>query len=224
MIHKSGRKSMKFSPKGKPFKKRINAFIVDAKSTHNVTVRVDKGRTAKWQQKHHVGHMFLYNKYRSTTPRKVEKGKRTIAWSHVSDPGIIWKLIKWEDFLRTKNGEVPEKDGKKWKAGKEPDKNRTYKNVLSMQRKGGIGNNGKAMVSSGLRPCDEPCRCKAGRSKHIGGFANDANSRDLIKLSKALTKAKAGSLDDYLKKFGLHRPLLKHPKSPEKWHIEATKK
>ena len=27
---------------------------------------------------------------------------------------------------------------------------------------------------------------------------------------------------DLLKKFGLHRPLLNHPQSPEPWHIEAT--
>lgn len=33
---------------------------------------------------------------------------------------------------------------------------------------------------------------------------------------------KAGSLDVYLKKYGLHRPLLNHPNSPESWHIEAT--
>jgi hypothetical protein len=28
-------------------------------------------------------------------------------------------------------------------------------------------------------------------------------------------------IDDYLKTFGLHRPLLNHATSPEAWHIEA---
>jgi hypothetical protein len=41
-------------------------------------------------------------------------------------------------------------------------------------------------------------------------------------LKVKLTAAKAGTIDDYLKKFGLLRPLLNHPTSPEAWHIEAT--
>jgi len=85
----------------------------------------------------------------------------------------------------------------------------------------GIGNAGKAMVSSGLKPCGEPCKCRAGRSKHLDGVAADLNSGHLANLTTKLTAKKAGTLDDCLKKFGLHRPLLNHPSSPEKWHIEA---
>ncbi len=113
------------------------------------------------------------------------------------------------------------KDGKKWKAGHEPDEAITIKHVKSMLVTAGIGNGGKAMVSSGLKPCGEPCKCGAGRSKHLDGVAADLNSMHLMTLANKLKNAKAGSLDDYLKKFGLHRPLFNHPSSPEKWHIES---
>jgi len=78
------------------------------------------------------------------------------------------------------------------------------------------------MVSSGLKPCGEPCKCKAGRSKHLNNLAADLNTGNLATLKAKLKTAKAGSLDNYLKKYGLHRPLLNHPTSPEKWHIEAN--
>lgn len=214
---------MKFIPQGKTFKQRMEAFIADVKATYKITVRIDKGRTAEWQQKHHVAHMFLYNSYKSTKPAKVEKDKRTISWAHFSDPSVTWNTIRWEDFLRTKTNEQPVKDGKKWKEGKAPDEEKTIANAKLMQITAGIGSHGKAMVSSGLKPCGEPCKCGAGRSKHLDGVASDANSGDLNLLTQALTKAKAGTLDNYLKGFGLHRPLLNHATSPEKWHIEATK-
>ncbi|KPJ92170.1 MAG: hypothetical protein AMJ53_09905 [Gammaproteobacteria bacterium SG8_11] len=211
-----------FNPQGKTFKQRLDAFVKDAKDTHKVTVRVDNGRTAEWQHKHHVAHMFLYNSYKSTTPANTDEGERTISWSHFSDPTVKWDKIRWEDFLRTKENSVPVKDGDKWQTGKEPDKDATKKNVKLLQTTAGIGSGGEAMVSAGLKPCGEPCKCGAGRSKHLDSMAADLNSVDIGTLTGALTKAKAGSFDDYLKKFGLHRPLLNHPTSPEKWHVEAN--
>lgn len=212
-----------FNPKGKTFKQRLQAFLDDAKANYKVTIRQDSGRTAAWQTKHHVAHMFLYNRYKSTKPAKADQKKRTISWDHFKDPKVIWNTIKQEDFLRTKNSGVPQKLGATWKAGFEPDEAATIKHVTSMQTSAGIGDGGKAMVSAGLKPCGEPCKCGAGRSKHLDGFAADLKTADLNQLTAALSKAKAGDIDNYLKKFGLHRPLLKHAKSPEPWHIEALK-
>jgi len=209
-----------FDPKGKTFAQRLNAFLGDAKTTHKLTIGKDSGRTVDWQQKHHVAHMFLYNSYKSTKPAKVDAGKRTIAWSHFSDPKVIWKTVKFNDFLRTAKNVAPIKVGQKWKVGSEPDQKATDRHVKSLQTTAGIGNAGKAMVSSGLKPCDQPCKCGAGRSKHLDGVAADLNSSHLTTLSSKLSVAKSGTLDEYLAKFGLHRPLLNHPTSPEKWHVE----
>src|SRR5262245_49115666 len=119
-----------FDPKGKSFLERLTAFLDDAKQTHGVTVRKDSGRTALWQQKHHVAHMFVYNKYASVTPANVDKGERTISWAHFSDQKLLWEGgLDWSEFLRSKTGEVPMKDGNKWKAGSEPDKDKTIENV-----------------------------------------------------------------------------------------------
>jgi len=209
-----------FSPTGKTFAQRLKAFMDDAKGVHKVTIGKDAGRTAAWQQKHHVAHMFLYNSYKSTKPANVAKGKRTISWDHFSDPSVTWATIDWRDFLRTKSGGKPMKSGKKWKAGQEPDEKATIKQCKALQTAAGIGSSGKAMVSAGLKPCGEPCKCGAGRSKHLSDQAADLKKLD--SLESALKKAKAGSLDDYLKKFGLHRPLKNHSESPEKWHVESV--
>lgn len=210
-----------FDPKGKTFKQRLKAFLDDVKANYGLTISQDKGRTKEWQQKHHVAHMFLYNAYKSTKPANTEAGKRTISWNHFSDANVLWATVKFSEFLKTKKLTVPMKDGKKWKAGYEPDETVTTKHVKSMLVSAGIGNGGKAMVSSGLKPCGEPCKCGAGRSKHLDGMAADLKSTHLTILTNKLRNAKAGSLDDYLKKFSLHRPLLNHPSSPEKWHIES---
>ena len=213
--------SAAFEPKGKTFKKRLDAFLKDAKDTYSLTVRIDNGRTVEWQHLHHVAHMFLYNSYKSTKPLKADNVKRTISWDHISDPKLQWSTIKSEDFLRTKTKQKPIKLGNAWKAGHEPDMAATEENAKAIQTAAKIGNNGKAMVAAGLSPCGEPCRCGAGRSKHLDGVAADMNSNDLAVLATKLTLKKAGSLDVYLKNYGLHRPLLNHPTSPEKWHIEA---
>lgn len=215
-------KATPFSATGKPFNQRLDAFLKHAKDTYSITIGKDNGRSVDWQQKHHVAHMFLYNAYRSTKPAKADKISRTIAWEHFSDPKVIWNKITFSDFLRTNDGKIPQKAGLKWKACFEPNKEATIKHIKTMQVTAGIGNGGKAMVSSGLKPCGEPCKCSAGRSKHLENIAADLNSGHLEQLQVQLAAAKHGSLDDYLKRFGLHRPLLNHPSSPEKWHIEAT--
>jgi hypothetical protein len=215
-----------FEPKDKSFADRLAAFTADASKAHGVTVRQQSGgRTAAWQHKYHVAHMFAYNNYNSVTPASVDAGERTISFSHLSDPSVIWEGgVLSSDFLRTKSGGTPARDsaGKGWKKDAEPDKAKTLENVKALLVAAGIGNGGKAMVSAGLRPCGEPCKCGAGRSKHLEDAAVDLNGEDLKSLTTKLTAAKAGSLDEYLKKFGLHRPLVNHAESPEEWHVEAT--
>jgi hypothetical protein len=211
-----------FDPKGKTFKQRLDAMIQDASTTHGLTIRKDSGRTAEWQQKLHIAHMFLYNKYASTTPAKTEAGKRTIAWSHISDPKVFWSTVQFSEILRTKTGVFPVKEGNAWKKDSEPDKAKTEERAKALLKSEGVGNNGEAMVSSGLKPCGEPCKCGAERSKHLDDLAADLNSGDLTLLEGKLKTAKTGSLDDYLKKFGLNRPLVNHATSPEKWHVEST--
>ena len=98
----------------------------------------------------------------------------------------------------------------------------TRKHVKAMLMNAHIAKGGTVMVAPGLKPCGVPCKCGAKRTKHLDGLAVDLNMEDLKKLTMALNKAKAGTLDEYLKKFGLHRPLLSH-KNPEPHHIEALR-
>lgn len=214
-----------FAPKGQTFKQRLDAWIIHVRETHGIVVKKGKAmRTKEWQQKHHVAHMFLYNGYNSkkggNKPAVTAKGGRTIAWAHFSDAKIQWATVRWEDFLRTKTGAKPTKSGNAWKAGAEPEEAATIKHVKAMQVSGGIGEGGQAMVSSGLKPCGEPCKCRAGRSRHLSGEASDLNSADLNLVVQALSKAKGQKLDAYLKDFGLYRNLLK-AKKPETWHVVA---
>jgi hypothetical protein len=213
-----------FDPKGKSFLDRLAAFQADVQKTYSITIRKDSGRTAAWQQKHHVAHMFVYNKYTSTTPENCDKDERTISWTHMTDLSVIWEGgVMFADFLRTKGGGVPIRgDGNTWKKDNEPDKDKSIENVKAMLVTAKIGNSGAAMVSSGMSPCGEPCKCKAGRSKHLEDAAADLNSEDLTSLKAKLTAAKADDIDTYLGKFGLNRPLVNHKESPEEWHVEAT--
>lgn len=211
-----------FDPSGKTFKQRLDACLEDVKKAHGVTVRQDSGRTAEWQHRLHICHMFLYNKYQTTKPAKVDEGMRTISWAHLSDPKTLWSTVLFTDILRTKSNGIPTKTGLTWTKGFEPEQAATEKRAKELLVAAGIGSSGQAMVSAGLKPCGEPCKCGAGRSKHLDGVAADFNTTDMAILTQKLTAAKAGSIDEYLKKFGLHRPLLNHPESPEPWHIEAT--
>jgi hypothetical protein len=210
-----------FDPKGKSFSQRLDAFREDVQKNYKIIVTRDAGRTAEWQQKHHVAHMFAYNKYQSTVPKNTETGGRTIAWSHFSDPKVQWSTVDWTDFLRTKTDGTPTKGGDGWTKGQEPDKDKTTEHVKQMLRDAGIGNSGQAMVSSGLNPCAEPCGCGAGRSNHLSDLAADLGLVELQNTLAKLPADKKTTLDDYLKGFGLHRPLKDHPESPEEWHVES---
>jgi len=210
-----------FNPKGKTFTQRLDAFIADAKTTYSVSLRRDAGRSAEWQQKHHVAHMFVYNAYQSTKPAHTEVGKRTISWDHVSDPKVVWATVKCEDLLRTKKNLPPSKESTGWKKDFAPDREATETYVKTLLKSANIGGGGTAMVSAGLKPCGEPCRCGAERSKHLDNLAADLNSSDLTQLTNKLKEKKGPELDAYLKQFGLHRPLLNHSTSPESWHVEA---
>jgi len=214
--------SATFNPVGKTFPQRLDAFVADAKVSHGLTVRRDSGRTAEWQQRLHICHMFLYNKYLATKPAETDTGKRTISWAHLSAAKTAWATVSFTDILRTNVGGTPVKDGEAWAKASEPDQSATEKRAKQLLAAAGIGNNGQAMVSAGLKPCGEPCRCGAGRSKHLDDLAADLNTTDMGTLGNKLNAAKAGTIDAYLKKFGLHRPLLNHAESPEPWHVEAT--
>ena len=171
--------------------------------------------------------MLLYNKYTCSKPLKRDAGKKTISWAHFSDPKIVWGTVKSTDFLRTAKNVAPIKEGLKWKKGFEPDEAATIKNVKTIQTNGKIGSLGTAMVAPGLNPCGQPCKCGATISKHLSGVAADLNTSHLntlttkLKAIKVTTEVKALTLDEYLKTFGLHRPLLNHAKSKEPWHVEA---
>ena len=105
----------------------------------------------------------------------------------------------------------------------EPDKAASHKHIKAMLSSAGIGNGGKAMVAVGAKKCGHPCGCAGKPSKHITGQAKDVSKSAYKSLESKLQAAKQGSLDDYLKKFGLHRPMKNHSKSPEPWHFEALK-
>lgn len=213
-----------FDPKGKSFAQKVDGFIEDVKADYSIVITKDAGRTAEWQQKHHVAHMFAYNKYQSTTPKKTATGERTIAWDHFSDPKLTWSTISRDDFLRTKSDGIPKLGPSgEWLTTDAPEKEKTLANAKAMLTSAGIGNSGQAMVASGLSPCAEPCGCGAGRSNHLEDLASDLKSTALVELVAALgklPKEKQLSLDDYLKQFGLHRPLKDHKESPEPWHVE----
>ena len=172
----------KFDPKGKTFVQRLDAFIADAKDTHKVTIGKDSGRTAEWQHKHHVAHMFLFNKYNSVKPKNPEKDGKTIAWEHFQNADN-WGSLAWGDYLRTKAGEAPMKKGSyqgtdMWETDKAPDQEKTKERVKQILVDGKIGNSGEAMVSAGYSPCKAPCEQRqpvkasqrqCGRSHRHGG-------------------------------------------------------
>ncbi len=216
-----------FNPPGKGFKERLMAFLADAKATHGVTIsRKAEFRKAEDAQMWHVAHMITYNSFESRMPARSEglDGRHVIAWSHLEDPATKWEHVRWEDYLRDKNGAVPVKQGEGWAPGHRPDKDQTRRQALAILRAAGVGTAkdrprepNSAMVAPGYEGCAEPCHCGGTRSKHIAGMASDLGQAELGSLEQKLKQANAGSLDAYLARFGLHRPM-----SSEPWHVEAT--
>ncbi len=211
-----------FDPSGKPFKQRLDAFLHFAKIQYGVSIGQDHGRTPEWAQTMHLCHMFLYNAFASSRPKHVDKiNKKTIAWEHMSDPKVVWKLIPYSELLRTSEGHPPEKQGAGWKKGMEPDRAKSAAWMQKVLIAGGCARGGKAMIACGTKPCGEPCGCPTGTSKHLDGLAADLKMHDLERLVQKLAKKNAGTLDHLLAAYGLHRPMLHHKTSPEPWHIEA---
>lgn len=211
-----------FNPQGKSFKERLAAFLSYVQSQYGIVIGQDHGRTPEWAQTMHVCHMFLYNSFANHKPRHLDKtNKRTISWEHMSDPKIEWKLVKYTDLLRTASGLPPRKLGTDWKKGMEPDRDKSVEKMKEVLENGGCARGGKAMIACGIHPCGEPCLCPTGRSNHIAGLAADLKMAGLTLLTQKLTSTRAGTLDDLLHVYGLHRPMLHHKTSPEPWHIEA---
>jgi hypothetical protein len=216
-----------FNPVGKSFKERLDAFLADAKATYGVTIPAGTDyRKAEDAQKWHVAHMMYYNSYGGQKPANSEliNGHYLIAWSHLESAATVWQYVSWQDYLRDASGQVPMKQGNDWVPGKRPDKEKTRQRAFEILKSAGIATADNrpndphsAMVAPGYKGCAEPCKCGGSRSKHIAGAASDLGKPQLEQLKQKLQQAGAGSLDSYLKRFGLHRPM-----SSETWHVEAT--
>src|SRR3712207_7204392 len=50
---------------------------------------------------------------------------------------VVWNTALWSDFLRTKAGAVPVKQGQSWSAGHEPDRAKTLEHVKLMLKTAG---------------------------------------------------------------------------------------
>jgi hypothetical protein len=171
--------------------------------------------------------MFLYNSFnKQTTPKNTEPPHhRTISWAHMSDAKVVWENVDFKALLSTRDGRSPEKEGGHWKKGCEPDLGKSKEKMQKVLNdwgaaKGKDGLRGSAMTACGFK-CGEPCGCPVGISKHVRGIAADLNRDGIHILERKLRHDKAGSVDELLAFYGLHRPLLHHANSPEEWHIEA---
>jgi len=217
-----------FNPLGKTFFERLDAFLAAASQAYQVVI----GKQATMRdpadaQKWHIAHMFYYNSFASRKPAKSEfdGGHYLIEWDHIGDARLKWDHnIDWRNFLRDKIGREPVKtaDGLAWTAGHVPDKVVSRKQAYSILQDAGIATstadrpNG-AMVAPGYEGCGEPCCCGGHPSRHTAGLACDLDKQALKLLETKLLQAKAGSLDSYLKAFGLKRPMDSEP-----WHVEST--
>ena len=138
------------------------------------------------------------------------------------------------DFLCTEKGakDLPVKMAStkpkikwEWKPGCEPNEAASR---LKMQAilddfgaaRGKDGKRGSIMIACGFA-CGEPCCCGQHISKHISGQAADLDRASIHALERKLPTGK--TVEDLLSEFGLCRPLLLNPDSPEEWHVEAQK-
>ena len=217
-----------FNPLGKTFFERLDAFLAAANQTYQVVI----GKQATMRepadaQKWHIAHMFYYNSFASRKPLKSELdgGHYVIEWKHISDARLNWAYnIDWRRYLRDKIGREPVKtaNGLAWTEGHEPDKAMSKKQAYSILDDAGIATSTAdrphgAMVAPGYEGCGEPCCCGGHPSRHTAGLACDLDKQALKSLETKLSHAKAGSLDNYLKAFGLKRPMDSEP-----WHVEPT--
>ena len=224
---------LKFNPLGKNFNQRLDAWIADVRMRHLITIRKTAGmRDPAKAQVWHIAHMFVYNAFKGRKPAKSEKGPNgheVIQWEHISDAKVQWQYgVKWQDFLRDATGKVPVKtpDGKDWTV--KPDKAKSREQAYRVLESAKIATSDKkephgAMVAPGYNGCGEPCKCGGHASKHTAGMACDINRQDLEALERVLRQKNAGTVDAYLREFGLHRPMMLGQKNDEPWHIEATK-
>lgn len=210
----------------RPFQDRLAAFLADAKAAHGVTIPAGtEFRKPGDAQRWHVAHMICFNSFGHLSPAKSQAvgGRNLIAWTHLSSAATAWQHVAWEDFLRDAAGRTPVKKGAGWAVGQAPDEAKTRQRARDVLTAAGIGKAKdrtephSAMVAPGYQGCAEPCRCGGNRSNHIAGAASDLGQTQLALLGEKLKQAKAGSLDDYLRTFGLHRPMQSEP-----WHVEAT--
>jgi hypothetical protein len=215
-----------FNPAGKSFQERLTAFLADAKAVYHVTIRAGTElRRPEDAQRWHVAHMIYYNSFAWRKPEHHElwEGDHVIAWSHLEDAATAWEHLNWADFLRDAKGQVPVREGDGWAKGKEPDRDRTRQRALEVLKAAGIAkaknrpnDPHSAMVAPGYQGCASPCKCGGSRSNHIAGEASDLGQAQLDTLKQKLHETGAGTLDQYLKRFGLHRPMATEP-----WHVEA---
>jgi hypothetical protein len=177
-------------------------------------------------QKWHVAHMIYYNSFAGRKPAMHEplNGHHVIKWSHLENAATVWQHVSWQDFLRDASGQVPVKQGNDWAPNRRPNKEKTRQRAYEILKSAGVATAKdrpnephSAMVAPGYQGCAEPCKCGGNRSNHIAGAASDLGQPQLEQLKQKLQQAGAGSLDDYLKRFGLHRPMNSEP-----WHVEAT--
>lgn len=214
-----------FNYEGKPTKERVNAFLSFASEHLYHDIKISSThRSAELQNKLHIAHMMVYNSFVSRTPKHTEPGKRNISWKYLSDVRTKWFDEDLRDRLVvSKNGSRP--FGMTTIYGQddwvqEPDKEASIQRAIQFLIANGVGAKGKAMVACGYQGCVEPCKCGGSPSKHITGQAIDLNSAHITLLTTYLVKNKLDDIDVLLKKFGLHRPLIR-AKPPEIWHLES---
>ncbi len=216
-----------FNPAGKGFQERLAAFLADAKAVYGVTITAGtEFRRPEDAQRWHVAHMIYYNSFAGRKPEHHElwEGDHVIKWSHLESAATVWEHVNWADFLRDAKGRVPVREGDGWAGGKGPDKDRTRQRALEILKAAGIAkaknrpnDAHSAMVAPGYQGCASPCKCGGNRSNHIAGAASDLGQAQLDTLKQKLHEKGAGTLDQYLKRFGLHRPMASEP-----WHVEAA--
>jgi len=223
-VHKNAKPAYNFH--GKPFHDRLRAFLEHVRKTYSLHIRIaGNARTAEAAQRMHVCQMFLHNAFENAEPAAQAVSETgTISWEHFSDARVQWKGVNYLDVLRTKGNQPPEKVGRQWVKGKEPDYQATVERAKTLMREAGYVET--AMVACGISPCGEPCGCTVGVSRHVAGKAADLNMHDLSRLLHKLQRATPGKhhlqIDGLLAEYGLYRPMLHHRTSPEPWHVEAT--